>query len=479
MKKVGTLVQAIFGWSITALFGRLSGKKQAAVTAALILSIAWPVFVVGLVFPGVAGWLLAFLPLKSWVHPTVLRIIWAGLAFVSPPIVGLLTHWAAPAKKTSAAGAMLHGYPLALGYFSAFLVTAVTVPLVKAASILKGWTDTHVYVQARVGEYDRVIGELCEACARAGLVPEVEDPPRRMMLATKVLKKLASGMVSPIVAEQIKVVRAKDLEMYLYPADLLIRGKEREVAMVRAMMLRTDVDADAYLVASPEAQHIQDELGRLRDVMREHDRADEHVGSMAASRLVDIWHEMEKSKLPFDEWVLLETIARRLERRLVDRPLPLDDANETALITQTMTEKATEKKKMTHENRIPPERLPLEEASTADLVKRALDEAKELVRIEVEIAKDEVKGEVKQATHAAIGFGVALAASLVFLSLLGVAIVLALGGTAIAALIVASVFLVLGGIAAYIGWTMIPKKPFGRTLGNVKRDMNQLKEHIA
>lgn len=488
-KKIGTIIQAIFGWSVTALFGRLPKRKQLAVTVALVLSIAWPIFLLGLFLPGVAGWLLAILPLKQWLGPTALRIVWAALAMFAPPIVGLLTHFAAPAKKVSAPKALLLGYPLALGYFASFVITVVTVPVVKVASILKGWTDTHVYVQPREGKYDDVVNELCEACARAGLVPTVENPPARMMLATTVLKKLAKAMVSPIVAEEIKVVRAKDLEMYLYPADLLIRGKEQAVAMVRAMMLRTDVDADAYLVGSEKAQELQDELGRLIDVVRDHEQAGETVGKMATSRLVGIWHEMNESKLPFDEWVLLETIARRAERRLVERhagmgTLPLDREEDglAAVARQANGELGkqdlTTEKKMTM-NQPPPERLPLEEASTTDLVREALDEAKELVRLEVAIAKDEVKKEVQQAKTAAIGFGVALAAALVMLSLLAVAVVLALGGTAVAALIVAAVFLVVAGVAGYLAYATLPKKPLDRTIKNVKRDVTQLKEHIA
>ncbi len=130
-------------------------------------------------------------------------------------------------------------------------------------------------------------------------------------------------------------------------------------------------------------------------------------------------------------------------------------------------------------NRPPPERLPLEEASTADLVREALDEAKELVRLEVAIAKDEVKKEMKQAKAAAIAFGVALAAALVMLSLLAVAIVLAAGGTVVAALIVAAAFLVVAGAGAAAGYAAVPKKPLDHTLSNVKRDVTQLKEHIA
>ena len=39
--------------------------------------------------------------------PTLLRIVWGALAIVAAPIVGLLTHWAAAAMKTSAWKALL------------------------------------------------------------------------------------------------------------------------------------------------------------------------------------------------------------------------------------------------------------------------------------------------------------------------------------------------------------------------------------
>lgn len=327
-RKIGDIVQAIFGWSITALFGRLPRKKSIAVTVALIFSLAWPLFVLGLFLPGVAGWALAFLPLKQWLSPLTLRIIWASLAVVSPPIVGLLVHWAAPATKGSVLRTAIAGYPLALGFFLSFVVTAITVPIVKLFSLVRGWSDTHVYVQPRPHRYREVLHELAEACARAGLMIEIVPPPRRMMIATNILRFLAKSAISPIVAEELLMVRGKDLELTLYPSDLLLRGTPKKVAHARAMMTRTDIDADAYLVGSPEGQGIQDELGRLLDVVREHEARGHNVGGMANRRLVEIWRSMNRAELEFDEWVMLETIARRLERRIATHhgqaEMPLD-----------------------------------------------------------------------------------------------------------------------------------------------------------
>jgi uncharacterized membrane protein YqjE len=505
-KKIGSIIQAIFGWSVTALFGRLPGKKQLAVSIALLFSIAWPIFVVGLFFPNVAAWVLAFLPLEAWLGPVTMRIIWGALAFVAPLIVGALTHWAAPRTKGGIGRSLINGYPLALGYFVAFLLTVVTVPIVKIASLLRGWSDQHVYVQPREGAYESVLRELAEACARAGLVPEITDVPTSMALSTKALTLLAKGMVSPIVAEQVKRVRADGLEMYLYPSDLLLRGEPEKVSLVRAMLTRTDVDADAYLVGSPAGQCIQDELGRLIKIVERHEAKGRHVGATASARLVDIWNEMNQSKLPFEEWVMLESITRRVERRLVrdevgEGALPIDREDDEldaiagkANVELTAGKEDSDMRKIeevskrqenvmaievTPSSRNPGREDTFEETSTVDLVKEAMDEAKELVRLEVALAKEEVKEELQHVKHAAIGFGIAAAASVLVLCLLAVALVLALGGTPVAALAVAGGMLLIGALAAWVAYGMLPKKPLEKTRHRLESDMNQLKEHIA
>ena len=127
----------------------------------------------------------------------------------------------------------------------------------------------------------------------------------------------------------------------------------------------------------------------------------------------------------------------------------------------------------------PPERLALEEASTADLVREALDEAKQLVRIEIELARAEITQEIAQAKKAAISVGVAATFSLIGTTLLVVAIPLAFGASAIASLIVGGIILVFAAIAAIVGYALLPKKPLEHTRERLKTNMHQLKEHVA
>ncbi|AKU94655.1 hypothetical protein AKJ09_01319 [Labilithrix luteola] len=119
------------------------------------------------------------------------------------------------------------------------------------------------------------------------------------------------------------------------------------------------------------------------------------------------------------------------------------------------------------------------DASTAELLREALDEAKELARIEVELARADVKHEIVRSKRAAIGFAVAIVAALMVICLLGYALVMAFGGTALVALVVAGCFLAAAGIAALIGYTLLPKKPLEATRSRLQLDVNHLKEHIA
>jgi len=89
-----------------------------------------------------------------------------------------------------------------------------------------------------------------------------------------------------------------------------------------------------------------------------------------------------------------------------------------------------------------------ESYSTVEIAKQAFDEAKELVGLEVQLAKVEAMTELKRLRSAAIAAGVAFALLLLALSALVSASILALGASVISGLAVAGVLLLLGGIAA-------------------------------
>lgn len=120
-----------------------------------------------------------------------------------------------------------------------------------------------------------------------------------------------------------------------------------------------------------------------------------------------------------------------------------------------------------------------EDAPLAELLRDALGDARELVKLEVELATDEMKQHAAEAMRAAVAFGVAFAAALVALSLFAVALVLALGGTAAIAAAVGGGFVAVGGAAAAFGYSALPKRPMEATRSRVRSDMELIKETLA
>lgn len=472
MKKLGDVAQAVFGWSITALFGKLGSKKQVLLSVALILSLCWPLFVVGTVLPNTAAWVLAFLPLEKWVGKTTLRIVWVALAVLAPVVVGLLARAVAPRQKIrgSILRSAVGGYPLALGFFCSFVITVITVPLVKIGSLVRGFSESHVYVQPKEGRYGAVVHAAAEACARAGLVPTIEPIPTSMALATKVMKWFAGGTLHAIVADDPRRVVAGGVEVYVYPADFLIRGKEKKAAHVRAMLTQTLLDRDAYLVESPASQRLQDELGEMWEFLV--GRSDIDLSSKTtAERLRRLYVQMNREDLPYEDWLTLERIVRRLERRLAGGPTFLDDT-ETGL-------EALEKHAAARTRTVMKEETAIEDRSTAELVRDAVREASEVLRLEVELAKKEAETEVRHLAKTVVAFGIAALSLTAVLSLLGVSVVLAFGGSPVHALLVAAAFLGIGAIAVAVAYSQIPKNPLARTRSTLADNVKHLQEHVA
>jgi uncharacterized membrane protein YqjE len=111
-------------------------------------------------------------------------------------------------------------------------------------------------------------------------------------------------------------------------------------------------------------------------------------------------------------------------------------------------------------------------------MRQVLGETRELVRIEARLARDELEGDLVQLKSAAIFGGVALLMAVLTLSTLVVAIILAFGGAASIAFLVAAVLLLGGSALAFLAYKRVPKPPLARTRDRLKSDVTQLKEHI-
>ena len=117
---------------------------------------------------------------------------------------------------------------------------------------------------------------------------------------------------------------------------------------------------------------------------------------------------------------------------------------------------------------------------TAELFREAIDETRELARLEVELAKEELWTELRSAKVGAIGLGGGAAAALSGVTMCFVAIAMAFHLEWLAALIIGGILLVLGAALAIGGYSALPRRPLlGETKERIETDLKRLRERVA
>jgi uncharacterized membrane protein YqjE len=129
-------------------------------------------------------------------------------------------------------------------------------------------------------------------------------------------------------------------------------------------------------------------------------------------------------------------------------------------------------------------RDPVREMRTKDIVTELARKASLLARKEVELAKAELKADVRAEIKMASGLGVAGLCGIFTVQLLLVAVVLALMEADVlpgwaAALVVAAVVLAIGSAVGLWGWARRVKKPLDATRRSLREDVRWAKEQIA
>jgi len=117
------------------------------------------------------------------------------------------------------------------------------------------------------------------------------------------------------------------------------------------------------------------------------------------------------------------------------------------------------------------------EASAKELLRHATEDTAELVRLEIALARDELRGDIA-AAKSSLRVGAVAAA----LAVTGIALAAATAAVIVGplvALVVAGVLLVTAGVLAAQAVQRFPSSPLAATAQRLKRDETLLKEHVS
>jgi hypothetical protein len=122
---------------------------------------------------------------------------------------------------------------------------------------------------------------------------------------------------------------------------------------------------------------------------------------------------------------------------------------------------------------------PAEGEPTGELIREAFDDAGTLVKLEVALAREEIKSEIQRARDGAIAFGVAYGVGVAGATLLLVAVALASASAWLVALVAGAVLLAVAIVLGVLGMRKLPTRPMHETQERLASDVKELRERIT
>jgi hypothetical protein len=252
---------------------------------------------------------------------------------------------------------------------------------------------------------------------------------------------------------------------------ITLRGPEKATARAHGLIAEAMSHADVYQTTDADAQAIE---RRIREVWKVYDENPAaHAGSVTLrSRVHDLAGDIVDLNVAYDDWQILYREVLQLSRALRGE-------------TQLLSKYAPKEVPMPDERSAPyraENGAALDTLPLAELLGSITDKAKLLVQKEVELAKTEIKADLKSELGMVKSLAVAGIALMLGVQMLLVALAFVLAQymeSWLAALVVAAPFLILGIAAGLVGWSKRVKNPLEATRSSVKESVEWAKNRMA
>jgi hypothetical protein len=322
------ILTTTLGWASTLLFGRVPADRQILLLGITFGSVIWLVLLVGVLVPDVGAFLLLLVPRQEIIPEMAIRLAMLAAAAILPAIVGGMTlALGSPADRTprGIATAIVRGYPLTILLAVLLIFLAGLAVWRKAQSLARRWTDAHVPIVVGPGAYEQVADDLDRAVTAAGLDVTPSPAPSSMSTPARWLAAVAGRGSSTLVPDRMVQLVGPDLNILIYPMDLLISGKPELVNRARAAMASRLTTTAAHLTISAEAQAVEDRLTALITVTDDTTEGPRRFDETAATELMAIDEVLATIPVPYEEWEVLYRQRLQVERDL--RVGAMDGAN--------------------------------------------------------------------------------------------------------------------------------------------------------
>lgn len=304
----GKILNTLFGWATTTLFGKVPQEKQTLLSVMSLGSVVWIALVVGVLSPEAGVFLLSFVTLPEWVQDSWVRTAMVVAVILLPGGIGLLSTRVTdvedqPKGLKETVQHILHGYPYTIATSLALIMMIVFVPVLKIRTVAKRWTTEHLPIIVEGQDYMTVVSELERTLGNAQYPVTPNQASILLRLPIKVLIFFAGKRKSRLVSDQLTALRSEQVELILHPSDLVISGSQYDVAHVRAIVAEQLAFSPSYLTWTKEANELEDRLGAVWDALKAKDTMRGQVD--LTQQLQQIERDLRSAKIGYEEWEIL------------------------------------------------------------------------------------------------------------------------------------------------------------------------------
>jgi uncharacterized membrane protein YqjE len=490
-RSLGSILSALFGWAVVALFGPTSPREKVWLSALVGAAAAWPLLILGVIWPRLAVMALAFVPLPQWIPGSLIRSVWIGLAIIVPFALGAVVAGrsrgpAAPIPGTRRVASnastpqrspvresklvrLLRGIPITLAIAASFLIVFVTVPLKRLLAIVRRQVEIDVPLVTDAHGYTLVADEVADTLGRHGMNVRPITPGWTVTAPSRILSYLGGPSFDAYVPRNFARFRSPELDVTLYPNGLMLRGSARQTAFAHGLLVEALTDAPAYQTFDPAAQDIERQIRGVWAAFGQNPAA--HAGSVVLdSRLDEIAQEIRSLPVSYDEWQIVYRQALQLDRALRGHPQLLEARTSSNPYMQSPEKEAAMSNGATRS------------LSLRELLGEITGKVTLLARKEVELAKTELKADLASELAAAKGLVVAAVIAILGVNMLLVAAAFGLAvylPARLAAVLIGAVLVVIAGILGYVSWMRRVTQPLAATRKTLREDAQWAKERLA
>lgn len=315
---LGHAANATVGWAAILLYGRVPQARHTALSLIALASLLWWLAIIGILVPALGDAVASSIPRQVPVPIGWFRLALIGAVIVIPIVVGVTLPVAARETRPtglSALAAILRGYPITAVLGATIAILAAIGVVRQGRALQHGWDDRSIPLMVKPGRYGAVADDIEDALRTAGLPVRRKAAPSAVEAAPRLLALVSGHAHDDDVPRRLVAFGTDDLDVLLYPSQVLIVGKDELVACAQAAIARRLAFADVYLTTGEESEKVEDRLVAI---------AKRAKPTAADFRSID--ESLSHLAIPYDDW---ETIYRlRLqvehERRMPGATNPAD-----------------------------------------------------------------------------------------------------------------------------------------------------------